>query len=78
MVVHLAHKRAHLHRVLVLMVQAVRLEEAEEPEQSHERTESDANVFLCNNSGRTHASKVTHLMQMLSESNDIRMKITSC
>lgn len=32
-VVHPAHKRAHLHRVLVLMVQAVGLEEAEE---SHE------------------------------------------
>lgn len=31
-VVHLAHKRAHLHRVLVLMVQAVRLKETE---QSH-------------------------------------------
>lgn len=37
-VVHLAHERAHLHRVLVLMVQAVRLEEAEE---SREGTESD-------------------------------------
>lgn len=37
-VVHLAHERAHLHRVLVLMVQAVRLEEAEE---SGEGAESD-------------------------------------
>lgn len=27
---HLAHERAHLHRVLVLVVQAVGLEEAEE------------------------------------------------
>lgn len=36
--VHLAHKRAHLHRVLVLMVQAVGLEEAEG---SDERTEAD-------------------------------------
>lgn len=53
-VVHLAHKGAHLHRVLVLMVQAVGLEEAEE---SHERTESDWNLFLRNKTGLT--GKVT-------------------
>lgn len=32
--VHLAHKRAHLHRVLVLMVQAVGLKETEQPHMS--------------------------------------------
>lgn len=44
---HLADKGAHLHRVLVLMVQAVGLEEAEQP---GERAETRLVWFLRNES----------------------------